>query len=187
MVQAGDFRKGVTIEMDGKIYVIVDFQHVKPGKGAAFVRAKLKNVVTGQTLEQTFNPSDKYENAHIERKEMQYSYSDGEIYYFMDMDSYEQVPLNKSQVEDALNFIKEEMMVNIQFYKGEAFSVTPPNFVELVVVETEPGIQGDTSKAGNKPAVLETGLQIQVPLFINQGEKIRVDTREGGQYMERVK
>jgi elongation factor P len=172
--------------MDGKIYVIVDFQHVKPGKGAAFVRAKLKNIVTGQTLEQTFNPSDKYENAHIERKEMQYSYSDGELYYFMDMESYEQVPLNKSQVEDALQYIKEEMLVNIQFYKGEAFSVTPPNFVELTVTETDPGIQGDTSKAGNKPATLETGLQIQVPLFINQGEKIRVDTRDGT-YMERVK
>ncbi|GHV00208.1 elongation factor P [Clostridia bacterium] len=187
MVSAGDFRKGITIEMEGKIYVIVDFQHVKPGKGAAFVRAKLKNIVTGQTVEQTFNPSDKYENAHIERKEMQYSYNDGEIYYFMDMESYEQVPLNKSQVEDALQFIKEETMVNIQFYKGEAFSVMPPNFVELVVTQTEPGIQGDTSKAGNKPATLETGLIIQVPLFVNQGEKIRVDTRDGGAYMERVK
>jgi len=186
MVSAGDFRKGLTIEMDGKVYVIVDFQHVKPGKGAAFVRAKFKNVVTGQTIEDTFNPSDKYENAHIERKEMQYSYCDGEIYYFMDMETYEQIPLNKSQVEDALNFIREEMMVNIQFYKGEAFSVTPPNFVELAIVETEPGIQGDTSKAGNKPAILETGYQVLVPLFINQGEKIRVDTRDGT-YMERVK
>ena len=186
MVVAGDFRKGITIEMDGKIYVITDFQHVKPGKGAAFVRAKLKNIITGQTLEQTFNPSDKYENAVIERKEMQYSYNDGEIYYFMDMESFEQIPLNKSQVEDALNFIKEEMMVVIQFYKGEAFSVTPPNFVDLLIVEAEPGIQGDTSKAGNKPAKLETGLEILIPLFVNQGDKIRVDTRDGT-YMERVK
>ena len=187
MLSAGDFRKGITIEMDGKVYTIVEFQHVKPGKGAAFVRAKLKNVMTGQTLELTFNPSEKYENARIDRKDMQYSYSDGELYYFMDMETYEQLPLNKSQVEDALPYIKEEMMVNIQFYKGEAFSVMPPNFVELVVAETEPGVQGDTSKAGMKPATMETGLVIQIPLFIKQGEKIRVDTREGGSYLERVK
>ena len=188
MVVAGDFRKGLTIEMDGgKVYMVTEFQHVKPGKGAAFVRAKLKNVMTGQTLEQTFNPSEKFENARIERKEMQYSYSDGELYYFMDMESFEQLPLNKEQVEDALMYIKEEMMVNIQFFKGEAFSVMPPNFVELVVTEAEPGIQGDTSKAGMKPCTLETGLKIQIPLFINQGDKIRVDTREGGSYLERVK
>ncbi len=187
MIAAGDLRKGITIEMDGKVYTVVDFQHVKPGKGAAFVRAKLKNVMTGQTLELTFNPSEKYENARIDRKEMQYSYTDGELYYFMDMETYEQLPLNKSQIEDALPFIKEEMMVNIQFYKGEAFSVMPPNFVELTVTETEPGVQGDTSKAGTKPGTLETGLTIQIPLFIKQGEKIRVDTREGGSYLERVK
>lgn len=186
MLSAGDFRKGITVEIDGKVYVIVDFQHVKPGKGAAFVRAKIKNVVTGQVLEQTFNPSDKYENAHIERKEMQYSYQDGDLYYFMDMESYEMLPLNYDIVADALRFVKEEMMVTVQSYKGVAFSVEPPNFVELVVAETEPGIQGDTSKAGNKPAKLETGYNIQVPLFINQGEKIRVDTRTGT-YMERVK
>ncbi len=186
MVTAGDFRKGVTVEIDGKVYVIVDFQHVKPGKGAAFVRAKIKNVITGQVLEQTFNPSDKYENAIIERKEMQYSYADGDLYYFMDMETYDMVPLNYDIVADALKFIKEEMSVTIQSYKGSPFSVEPPNFVELVVAETEPGIQGDTSKAGNKPAKLETGFNIQVPLFINQGEKIRVDTRTGT-YMERVK
>ena len=186
MISAGDFRKGVTVEIDGKVYVIVDFQHVKPGKGAAFVRAKIKNVVTGQVLEQTFNPSDKYENAHIERKEMQYSYNDDGLYYFMDMETYDMLPLNYDSVADALRFIKEEMSVTVQSYKGVPFSVEPPNFVELVIAETEPGIQGDTSKAGNKPAKLETGYNIQVPLFINQGEKIRVDTRTGT-YMERVK
>ena len=186
MVSAGDFRKGVTIEIDGKVYVIVDFQHVKPGKGAAFVRAKIKNVVTGQVLEQTFNPSDKYENAHIERKEMQYSYNADGLYYFMDMETYDMLPLNYEIVADALRFVKEEMCVTVQSYKGAPFSVEPPNFVELEIAETEPGIQGDTSKAGNKPAKLETGYNIQVPLFINQGEKIRVDTRTGT-YMERVK
>lgn len=186
MVSAGDFRKGVTVEIDGKVYVIVDFQHVKPGKGAAFVRAKIKNVMTGQVLEQTFNPSDKYENAVIERKEMQYSYNDDGLYYFMDMETYDMLPLNYDIVADALKYIKEEMTVTVQSYKGVPFSVEPPNFVELVIAETEPGIQGDTSKAGNKPAKLETGCPIQVPLFINQGEKIRVDTRTGT-YMERVK
>lgn len=186
MVSAGDFRKGVTIEIDGKVYVIVDFQHVKPGKGAAFVRAKIKNIVTGQVLEQTFNPSDKYENAHIERKEMQYSYNDDGLYYFMDMETYEMVPLNYDIVAEAMKFVKEEMMVSVQSYKGVAFSVEPPNFVELEVTETEPGIQGDTSKAGNKPAKLETGFNINVPLFVNMGDKIRVDTRTGT-YMERVK
>ncbi len=186
MISAGDFRKGVTVEIDGKVYVIVDFQHVKPGKGAAFVRAKIKNVVTGQVLEQTFNPSDKYENAHIERKEMQYSYNADGLYYFMDMETYDMLPLNYEIVADALRFVKEEMCVTVQSYKGAPFSVEPPNFVELEIAETEPGIQGDTSKAGNKPAKLETGYNIQVPLFINQGEKIRVDTRTGT-YMERVK
>ncbi len=186
MVSAGDFRKGVTVEIEGKVYVIVDFQHVKPGKGAAFVRAKIKNVMTGQVLEQTFNPSDKYENAHIERKEMQYSYNDDGLYYFMDMETFDMLPLNYDIVSEALKYIKEEMTVTVQSYKGVPFSVEPPNFVELVIAETEPGIQGDTSKAGNKPAKLETGYNIQVPLFINQGEKIRVDTRTGT-YMERVK
>lgn len=186
MISAGDFRKGVTVEIDGKVYVIVDFLHVKPGKGAAFVRAKIKNVITGQVLEQTFNPSDKYPRAHIDRKEMQYSYNADGLYYFMDMETFDLVPLNYEICEEALKYIKEEMMATVQFYNGAAFSVEPPNFVELVVAETEPGIQGDTSKAGNKPAKLETGTSIQIPLFINQGEKIRVDTRTGT-YMERVK
>ncbi len=187
MITAGDFRKGVTFEMEGNIYLVVDFLHVKPGKGSPFVRAKIKNIVTGQVIERTFNPSDKFQVAVIERKEMQYLYNEGGLYYFMDMETYDQIPLNKSQVEEAMNFIMENMMVNIQFYKGNAFSVLPPNFVELEVVECEPGIQGDTSKAGNKPAKLETGLTIQVPLFVNTGDRIRVDTREGGAYMERVK
>ena len=186
MIQAGDFRKGMTLEIDGKVYVVVDFQHVKPGKGAAFVRTKIKNIMTGQVLEQTFNPSDKYPPAHIDKKEMQYSYHDGDLYYFMDMETYDMVPLNFDLVEDAMKYVKEEMSVTVQFFKGNAFSVVPPNFVELVVAETEPGIQGDTSKAGNKPAKLETGCNINVPLFVNIGDKIRVDTRDGT-YMERVK
>lgn len=186
MIVAGDFRKGVTIEIDGKVFSVVDFQHVKPGKGAAFVRVKIKNVITGQVLEQTFNPSDKFPKAHIERKDMQYSYKDDGLYYFMDMETFEMVPLNFSVVEDAMQFIKEEMTATVQFYKNIAFSVEPPNFVELTIIETEPGVQGDTSKAGNKAAKLETGYNIQVPLFVNNGEKIRVDTRNGT-YMERVK
>lgn len=186
MITAGDFRKGVTFEMDGNIYLVVDFLHVKPGKGSPFVRAKIKNIVTGQVLERTFNPSDKFQVAVIERKEMQYLYNEGEIFYFMDMETYDQIPLNKSQVEDALNFMTENMMATIQFYKGQPFSVEPPMFVELLITDCEPGIQGDTSKAGYKPATLETGYTLNVPLFVNQGEKIRVDTRTGT-YMERIK
>ena len=185
MITAGDLRKGVTFEMEGKIYIVVDFLHVKPGKGAAFVRTKLKNIVTGQVIEKTFNPVEKFEKAHIETKEMTYLYNDGDLYYFMDNETYEQVPLNKSQVEDALLYITENMMATVKFYKGEAFSVEPPNFGELTIVECEPGIQGDTSKAGNKPAKLETGLTLQVPLFVNNGERIRIDTRTGT-YMSRV-
>lgn len=185
MITAGDFRKGVTFEFEGNIYIIVDFQHVKPGKGAAFVRTKIKNIVTGQVLEKTFNPTDKFEVAKIEKKEMQYLYGEDGIYYFMDMETYDQIPLNKGQVEEALKFITENMMVTIQFYKGNAFSVLPPMFVELTITECEPGIQGDTSKAGNKPATLETGYQLQVPLFVNNGDRIRVDTRTGS-YMERL-
>ncbi len=185
MITAGDLRKGVTFEFEGKIYIVVDFLHVKPGKGAAFVRTKLKNIVTGQVIEKTFNPVEKFEKAHIERKEMMYLYNDGGLYYFMDNETYEQVPLNKDQVEDALNFITENMNCTIQFYKGEAFSVEPPMFVELNIVECEPGIQGDTSKASYKPATLETGYVIQVPLFVNNGDKIRIDTRTGT-YMTRV-
>lgn len=185
MVSAGDFRKGMTVEIDGQVYTIVDFLHVKPGKGAAFVRTKIKNVVTGAVLERTFNPTEKFEQAHIERKEMQYLYSDGDLYYFMDTETYEQLPLNKDKVEDALKYIKENMNVTIKFYKGEAFSVEPPNFVELQVVQTDPGFKGDTATGGSKPATLETGAVIQVPLFVNTGDVIRIDTRTG-EYMERV-
>ncbi|HWR18838.1 MAG TPA: elongation factor P [Clostridia bacterium] len=185
MVMAGDFRKGVTVDIDGQVWLVADFQHVKPGKGAAFVRTRLKNVMTGAVLERTFSPTDKYPRAVIETKEMQYLYSDGELYYFMDTETYEQIPLNHDQVEDAINYIVENQNVSIRFYKGSAFSVEAPNFVELTVTETEPGFRGDTATGTNKPATLETGLKISVPLFVNEGDRIRVDTRSG-EYMERV-
>jgi len=185
MVSAGDFKKGLTIEIDGQVWVIVDVQNVKPGKGAAFVRTKYKNVMTGSVLEKSFNPTEKFPKAHVDRKEMEYLYSDGELYYFMDGETYEQLPLNKSQVEDALQYIKENMTATIKFFKGEAFSVEPPNFVVLQVAEADPGHKGDTATGGNKPAVLETGAKIMVPLFINEGDMIRVDTRTG-EYMERA-
>ncbi len=185
MLMAGDFRKGVTVEIDGNVWSIADFQHVKPGKGAAFVRTTLKNVMTGAVLERTFSPTDKYPRAHIETKEMQYLYNDGELYYFMDTESFEQLPLNHSEVEDSIDFITENMNVNIRFYKGKAFSVEAPNFVELTVTETEPGFKGDTATGTMKPAVLETGYKINVPLFVNEGDKIRVDTRTGD-YMSRI-
>lgn len=185
MTSAGDFRKGVTVEIDGNVWQISDFQHVKPGKGAAFVRTKLKNVMTGQTLERTFNPSDKYPLAHIERKEMQYLYNDGELYYFMDIETFEQLPLNHDAVEYAINFIVENMNVVISFYKGNAFSVDAPNFVELTITQTDPGFKGDTATGATKPAILETGYKVNVPLFVDQGDKVRVDTRTG-EYMERV-
>ena len=185
MIMAGDFRKGITVEIDGNVWSVVDFQHVKPGKGAAFVRTKLKNVMTGAVLERTFNPSDKYPKAHIETKEMQYLYNDGELYYFMDTETYEQLPLNHDQVEDAINYIVENMNVTVRFFKGSPFSVEAPNFVELTITECEPGVRGDTATGANKPATLETGARVTVPLFVNEGDKIRVDTRTG-EYMERV-
>lgn len=185
MISAGEFRKGVTFEMDGNIYTIIDFQHVKPGKGAAFVRTKIKNIITGAVTERSFNPTDKYPKAHIERKTMQYLYEDNGLYYFMDNETYEQIPLNHSQVEDAIKYIKPNDNAFIQFYKGEAFSVEPENFVELEVIHTEPGVKGDTATGATKPATLETGATVNVPLFVNQGDRIRVDTRTG-EYMERV-
>lgn len=185
MISAGDFRRGVTVEIDGDVYAVVDFQHVKPGKGAAFVRTKIKNIVTGGQLERTFNPNEKVPRAHIETKEMQYLYSDGSLYYFMDTDTYEQIPLDYEQVEDAIKYVKENMNATIKFYKGQAFSVEPPFFVVLEVTETEPGFKGDTTSGGTKPATLETGAQIHVPLFVNNGDKVRVDTRNG-EYMERA-
>lgn len=185
MIMAGDFRKGVTVEIDGQVWSISDFQHVKPGKGAAFVRTTLKNVMTGSVLERTFSPTDKYPKAHIETKEMQYLYSDGELYYFMDVETYDQLPLNHEQVEDAINYIVENETVKVRFYKGNPFSVEAPNFVELEVTETEPGFRGDTATGTTKPATLETGFKLNVPLFVNQGDRIRVDTRTG-EYMSRV-
>jgi elongation factor P len=182
---AGDFRKGVTVEIDGVVWSIADFQHVKPGKGAAFVRTRLKNVMTGAVLERTFSPTDKYPLAHIETKDMEYLYSDGELYYFMDIETYEQIPLNFEQVEDAIDFIKENDQVKMRFYKGSAFSVEAPNFVELKVTETEPGFKGDTATGTTKPAVVETGYHIAVPLFVNEGDVIRIDTRTG-EYMSRI-
>ena len=185
MLSANDFRKGYTFEMDGQIFIIVDFQHVKPGKGAAFVRTKIKNIITGSVIEKSFNPSDRFPKAHIERKQMQYLYEDSDLYYFMDNESYEQIPLNKSQVEEAIMYLKPNDSAIIKFYKGEAFSVEAENFVELEVTHTEPGVKGDTATGATKPATLETGVIISVPLFVNIGDRIRVDTRTG-EYMERL-
>ncbi|MBQ3115372.1 MAG: elongation factor P [Clostridia bacterium] len=185
MISAGDFRNGVTFEMDSNVYQIIEFQHVKPGKGAAFVRTKLKNVITGATVEQTFRPTDKMPKAHIDRKDMQYSYNDGDLYYFMDQETFDMLPLNGSQLGDALKFVKENDVVRILSYKGNVFGVEPPNFVELTVTATEPGVKGNTATGATKPATLETGAVINVPLFINEGEVIRIDTRTG-EYMERA-
>ena len=185
MISAGDFRKGTTFEMDGDVYQIIDFQHVKPGKGAAFVRTKIKSVKNGGSREMTFNPNDKYEVAKIETKEMQYLYSDGELYYFMDIETYEQLPLNFDVVEDALLYLRENDNATIRFHDGKAFQVNAPNFVELEVVETEPGVKGDSATGANKPAKVETGAVITVPLFINNGDKIKIDTRTN-EYLSRV-
>lgn len=185
MISAGDFRNGVTFDMDGQVYQVVEFQHVKPGKGAAFVRTKFKNVITGAVVEKSFNPTDKFENAYVERKEYEYLYNDGELYYFMDTETYEQLPLNADKLGDNFKFVKENDVVKIMSYKGNVFGVEPPLFVELEVVDTEPGVRGDTATNVTKPATLETGAVIKVPIFINQGEKIRIDTRTG-EYMERA-
>ena len=185
MVSAGDFRNGVTFEMDGSVYQIIEFQHVKPGKGAAFVRTKIRNVIAGTVVERTFNPTDKYPAAYIERKEMEYSYSDGDLYYFMDPESYELVPINSSDLPDNFKFVKENMVCRIMSYKGKVFGVEPPNFVELQVTKTDPGFKGNTATNTTKPATLETGAEVRVPLFIDEGEMIRVDTRTG-EYMERA-
>mgnify|MGYP006067372891 FL=1 len=182
---AGDFRNGTTFEMEGNVYRIVEFQHVKPGKGSAFVRTKLKNVITGATLEKTFNPSDKFPAAQIEKKAMQYLYNDGGLYYFMDNETYDQIPLNEEQIGDCLKYLKENMEVTILSYKGNVFAVEPPIFVELEVTYTEPGFSGNTTTTSGKPAKLETGLEIQVPLFVEIGDILRIDTRTG-EYMERV-
>ncbi len=185
MISAGEFRNGVTFELDGNVFQIVEFQHVKPGKGAAFVRTKLKNVITGGVVEKTFRPTEKMPKAHIERKDYEYLYSDGDLFYFMDQESYEQMPLSADQLGDSLKFVKENMVVKVLSYKGNVFGVEPPTFVELEVTETEPGFKGDTSTGATKPATLETGATLMVPLFVDQGDFIRVDTRTG-EYMERV-
>lgn len=186
MVVAGDFKNGVTFEMDGNVFQVVEFQHVKPGKGAAFVRTKLKNVITGAVIEKTFSPTDKYENAYVERKDMQYLYNDGELYYFMDLETFEQLPLEANKLGDNFKFVKEEMLCKIISYKGKVFGVEPPMFVELAVAQTEPGFKGDTATGASKPATLETGAQIKVPLFINIGDVLKIDTRTG-EYLERAK
>ena len=185
MVTAGDFRNGITFDMDGDVMQIIEFQHVKPGKGAAFVRTKLKNVISGAVIEKTFNPTEKFENAHIDRKEMQYLYSDDGLYYFMDMETFDQIPLNEDKLGDNFKFVKENTLCKIISYKGNVFGVEPPLFVELEVVDTEPGVRGDTATNVTKPATLETGAVIKVPIFINTGDMLRIDTRTGD-YLERA-
>jgi len=185
MISAGDFRNGITFEMDGNVMQVVEFQHVKPGKGAAFVRTKIKNVITGATVERTFNPTDKMPPAHIERKDMQYLYSDGDLYYFMDVESYEQIPVNGDTVGSALKFVKENDVCKILSFKGNVFGIEPPIFVELEVTDTEPGFKGDTATGATKPATVETGAMVKVPLFVNIGDRIRIDTRTE-EYMERA-
>ncbi len=182
---AGDLRNGTTFELDNNVFRVVEFQHVKPGKGAAFVRVKMKNVITGSVLERTFNPSEKLQGAEIEKRDMQYLYNDGELYYFMDNNTYDQMPLNEEQIGDALKYIKENMNVTMLAFKGKVFAVEPPMFVELEVTYTEPGFSGNTTTTSGKPATLENGLEISVPLFVNIGDKIRIDTRTG-EYMERI-
>ena len=185
MISAGDFRNGLCFEMDDQVYQVVEFQHVKPGKGAAFVRTKIRNVITGAVVEKTFNPNDKYPTAFIERKDMEYSYSDGDLYYFMDTETWEQLPINKSVLSDNFKFVKENMVCKVLSYKGNVFGVEPPNFVELQVTKTDPGFKGDTATNATKPATLETGAEIKVPLFIDEGEVIQIDTRTG-EYMGRA-
>ena len=186
MIYAGDFRKGITFEIDGDPHVVIDFQHVKPGKGAAFVRTKHKNILTGAIKEESFNPDSKFPKAHIEANTMQYLYSDGELYYFMDPETYDQIPLAYDQVEEAMKYLRENDEATIKFYKGSAFLVEAPNFVDLIVTETEPGVKGDTATNVTKEATVETGAVIKVPIFIEEGEKIQIDTRTG-EYLGRSK
>lgn len=185
MVSAGDFRNGVTFEMDGNVFQIIEFQHVKPGKGAAFVRTKIRNIIAGSVVERTFNPNDKFPSAFIERKDMQYSYSDGNLYYFMDPESYELVPINASDLSDNFKFVKENEFCKILSFKGNVFGVEPPTTVTLEITKTDPGFKGDTATNATKPATLETGAEVRVPLFIDEGEKIIVDTRTG-EYLSRA-
>jgi len=185
MISAGDFRNGVTIEVEGNIFQIIEFQHVKPGKGAAFVRTKLKNIKSGGVVEKTFRPTEKCPKAHIDRSDMQYLYNDGDLYYFMDTETFDQIALNQDAIGDALKFVKENEMVKICSHNGEVFAIEPPLFVELEITETEPGFKGDTATGATKPATVETGALVYVPLFVEQGEKIKIDTRTG-EYLSRV-
>ena len=185
MVSAGDFRNGVTFEMDGNVYQIIEFQHVKPGKGAAFVRTKIRNVIAGSVVERTFNPNDKFPSAFVERRDMEFSYSDGDLYYFMDPESYELVPINSSSLSDNFKFVKENEICKILSYKGNVFGVEPPTTVTLLITKTDPGFKGDTATNATKPAVLETGAEVKVPLFIDEGEFIIIDTRTG-EYLSRA-
>ena len=185
MISAGDFRNGVTLEVEGNIYQIIEFQHVKPGKGAAFVRTKLKNIISGGVVEKTFRPTEKFPKAHIERKDMQYLYSDGELYHFMDVETYDQIALNEDAIGDALKFVKENEMVKICSHKGNVFAVEPPLFVELAIIDTEPGFKGDTAQGATKPATVETGAVVYVPLFVDMGDVLKIDTRTG-EYLSRV-
>lgn len=186
MIMAGDFRNGMTFEMDSQVYQVVEFQHVKPGKGAAFVRTKYRNVKTGAVIERSFNPSDKFENAVIERKDMSFVYKDGELYYFMDTETYEQIPFTADVLGDTLKFLKEEMVCRVMFHNNSIIGIEPPIFVELEITECEPGVKGDTAQNATKTAIVETGASIKVPLFVNQGERVRIDTRTG-EYMERAR
>ena len=186
MISAGDFRNGVTFEMDGNVMQVVEFQHVKPGKGAAFVRTKMKNVITGAVTETSFNPTAKFENATVDRKVMSFSYEDSGLYYFMDPETYDLIPVDGSVLGDNFKFVKENMDCTVLSYKGKVFSVEPPFFVELEVTDTDPGLAGNTATNATKPATLETGAEIKVPLFIDKGEFIRIDTRTG-EYLERAK
>ena len=185
MISAGDFRNGVTFEEDGQVLQVVEFQHVKPGKGAAFVRTKTKNVITGAVVEKSYNPTAKFPTAFIERKDMEYSYNDGDLYYFMDSETYDLIPINQSDLPDSFKFVKENMVCKILSYKGKVFGVEPPNFVELQVTKTDPGFKGDTATNTTKPATLETGAEVKVPLFIDEGEMIQIDTRTG-EYLVRA-
>ena len=185
MISAGDFKNGLTLEIDGQVMQIVEFQHVKPGKGAAFVRTKLKNIINGGVVETTFRPTEKFPAARIDRKDHEYLYNDGDLYYFMDPESYEQIMVNKETIGDALKFVKENETVKICSYNGNVFSVEPPLFVELEVTETEPGFAGNTAQGASKPATVETGATVQVPLFVNIGDKIKIDTRTS-EYLSRA-
>ena len=185
MISAGDFKNGVTLEIEGNIYQILEFQHVKPGKGAAFVRTKLKNIINGGAVERTFRPTEKFPKAHIERKDMQYLYSDGELFHFMDVETYDQIALNEDAIGDSLKFVKENEMVKICSHKGNVFAVEPPLFVELAIIETEPGFKGDTAQGATKPATVETGALVYVPLFVEMGDVLKIDTRTG-EYLSRV-